>query len=361
VSSISRFVKKHWQLLTFFTILIVFVWLILQFISVIAPFLIGLIIAYLLLPLVRWLEKHLAGGKRHPELKRISIIIGVYLISLLVLAGAIFYIATIINSTTTALWQNLPQLISNVVAWIKDQLAEVRLEVPASLLQQYDQAIQNSSVMIINAMRSGLSRGFSWITASVGMILGFLALPLIVFFLLKDWEKLRDGFFEMMPSWARQHAKNVTGILELVLGRYIRGQITLSILVGIMAFILLTVLRIHFAPALAGWAALMENVPTLGFWLSIGASTAITLATSPDKVPWVILGLAVIQVIENNLLAPRIQGSNMKMNPIFILLFSLLGAYLIGLIGFIIAVPIAATVIELIRYFRQNVQEKESE
>jgi predicted PurR-regulated permease PerM len=128
-----------------------------------------------------------------------------------------------------------------------------------------------------------------------------------------------------------------------------------------MVFILLTVLGIQFAPVLAVWAALMENIPTLGFWLSVVASVAVALATSPDKALWVFLGLAAIQLIENNLLAPRIQGSNMKMNPIFILLVSLLGAYLIGLVGFIIAVPVVATVIELLKYFQRIARKKEPE
>ena len=147
--------------------------------------------------------------------------------------------------------------------------------------------------------------------------------------------------------------------MERVLGRYIRGQFIMSVIIGSLVFILLTILKIPFAPALAVWAALMENIPTLGVWLSILASVAITLATSPSKAPWVILGLVVIQLIENNLLAPRIQGSNMKMNPIFILLISLVGAYFVGIAGFIIAVPIAATVIELLKYFRRIAGVKE--
>ncbi len=353
MNSVSAVIRKHWQLITFIVSLLLFVWLIWKFISVVLPFLIGLIIAYLLLPLVRWLEKRLPGGKKHPGAKRISIIIGIYFISLIIIAGVVLYIVMLVNSTTSLLWQSLPQLISNIVAQIQSWMAAIRLEVPASMLQQYDQTIEDGGVMLVNALRNGLGQGFSMAAAGVGLILGFLSLPLIVFYMLKDWDNLRDGFFGMMPSWASEHAKNVAGILELVLGRYIRGQFTLSVFVGILVFIVLTVLRIPFAPALAVWAALMENIPTLGFWLSIIASVAITLATGPEKVLWVILGLVVVQLIENNLLVPRIQGSSMKMNPIFILLFSLVGAYLIGLVGFIIAVPVAATVIELLKYFRR--------
>jgi predicted PurR-regulated permease PerM len=361
LNSVGAVIKKNWQLIAFIISLLLFVWLIWKFISVVLPFIVGLIIAYLLLPIVRWLEKHLPGGKKHPGAKRISIIIGVYFIALIIIAAIVFYAFTVVSSSTALLWQKLPQLIPDIVAWVQALMAKIRLEVPASMLQQYDQTIANAGVTLINALRSGLGRGFSIAAASGSLILGFLALPLLVFFMLKDWDKLRDGFFGIMPPWASVHAKNIARILELVLGRYIRGQFIMSVFVGGFVFILLTVLGIPFAPALAVWAALMENIPTLGVWLSIIASVAVTLATSPEKVLWVILGLVAIQLIENNLLVPRIQGSNMRMNPIFILLVSLIGAYLIGIVGFIIAVPLTATVIELLKYFRRISREKETE
>jgi predicted PurR-regulated permease PerM len=361
LNSTSKLFREHWRLIIFIISLLIFVWLIWNLISVIIPFLSGLIIAYLLLPIVRWLEKHLPGGKKHPGAKRISIIIGIYFVALIIIAAIGFYLYMAISSSASLLWQNLPQLITNMVTGIQKILANIRLQIPVGFLQQYDETIASAGLNLVNTLRNGLGQGFSLVTSSIGLILGFLALPLIVFFVLKDWDNLRDGFFGSMPAWASEHARNVTVILQMVLGRYIRGQIILSVFVGGLVFILLTILGIPFAPALAVWAALMENIPTLGFWFSVAASVAIALATSPEKVLWIILGLILIQLIENNLLAPRIQGTNMKMNPVFILLISIVGAYLIGIVGFIIAVPIAATVIELLKYFKQTFQRKESE
>jgi predicted PurR-regulated permease PerM len=354
-------IKKNWQLFTFFIGLILFVWLIWMLISVVLPIIIGLIIAYLLLPAVRWLEKHLPGGKKHPRLKRISIIISIYLIGLILMAGTVFYLITVVNSTVSLLWQNLPQLISNFVERIRLMISDIRLEVPASLLQQYDQTIKDGGVMVVDALRSGLGRGFSLASASIGLIIGFLSLPMVVYFMLKDWDSLRDEFFGIMPSWASEHAKNVAGIVERVMGRYVRGQIILSFIIGSLVFIMLSVLKIEFAPALAVWAAVMENIPYLGIWLSTIAGVAIALATNPEKALWLLLGYVIIQLVENNFLAPRIQGTVMKINPVFIILISLVGVYLAGLLGFTIAVPVAATCIELWKYFWQIALRKESE
>jgi predicted PurR-regulated permease PerM len=361
LNSVVAVIRKYWQLITFIISFLIFIWLVWKFISVVLPFIVGLVIAYLLLPLVRWLEKHLPGGKKHPGAKRISIIIGVYLIALIIIAGLVFYMITVVSSSASVLWQKLPQLISDIVAWIQSLMAKIRLEVPASMLAQYDQTIASAGVNVVNALRNGLGRGFSMAVASAVLILGFLSLPLIVFFMLKDWDRLRDGFFGIMPPWASGHAKNITGILERVLGRYIRGQIIMSFIIGILVFIMMTALQIPFAPALAVWAAMMEFIPLLGVWLSILAGVLITLATEPGKVIWIIIGYVVIQQLENNVLVPRIQGSVMKMNPIFIILVSVIGAYLAGLAGFIIAVPLTATVVELLKYFKRIAREKEAE
>ena len=168
-------------------------------------------------------------------------------------------------------------------------MAEIRLEVPASLLQQYDQTIKDGGVMLVDVLSNGLGQGFSLAATSVGLILGFLSLPMVVFFMLKDWDSLRDGLFGSMPSWASEHTKKVAGIIERVLGRYIRGQIIMSFIIGSLVFIMLTFLGIEFAPALAVWAALMENIPLLGVWLSILAVVTIALATNPEEALWLLL------------------------------------------------------------------------
>jgi predicted PurR-regulated permease PerM len=219
LSSVSAVIKKHWQLITFIISLLLIIWLIGQFISVVLPFLVGFVIAYLLLPVVRWLEKRLPGGKKHPGLKRVSVIIGVYFVTLILIAGALFYGYTVISSSASRLFQNLPQLISSIVPRVQSFLAAVRLHVPASMLEQYDQTIADAGVTAVNALHTGLAKGFSIAAASAGLILGFVALPLVVFFTLKDWDNLRDGFFGIMPAWASGHAKNVAGILQRVLGR----------------------------------------------------------------------------------------------------------------------------------------------
>jgi predicted PurR-regulated permease PerM len=338
--------------MTFVMVLIILALIIWKLITVLLPFLIGLILAFLLLPAVRWLQKYIPGFKKHPNARRIISIVVIYVLGLIVLAALIFYMATTIRDSISLLWQNFPNIAKDFIFQIQNLLDRIRLNIPASFLQNYDNAIASAEDGLVNVIKTVFTRGVSLVWTSVSLVLGFLSLPLIVFYMLKDWDKLRDGFFYALPTWASEHAKSVVSILENVLGRYIRGQIIMSVFVGALTLGLVTALRIPFAPALAIWAALMENFPLLGIWLSITAGVIVALATDPSKVIWLILGYVIIQQIENNLLVPRIQGQIMKMNPIFVIMVSLTGAYLLGLVGFIIAVPVTVTIIQLFKYFK---------
>jgi len=167
MNAFGAVIKRHWRLITFIVCLVIFTAIIWKLIGVVLPFIIGLIIAYLLLPLVRWLEKHLPGAKKHPGFKRISIIFSVYLIALIIIAAALFYAFTVVRSSTAALWETLPQSMTNIVDWVKNFLAEIRLQVPASMLAQYDQTITDAGVNVVNVLRNGLGQGFSMVSSSL--------------------------------------------------------------------------------------------------------------------------------------------------------------------------------------------------
>jgi predicted PurR-regulated permease PerM len=80
----------------------------------------------------------------------------------------------------------------------------------------------------------------------------------------------------------------------------------------------------------------------------------VTLATAPEKIPWVALGYLLIQLLENSLLVPRIQGTQMEIHPAFVIILVLLGAHFAGLMGFIIILPLTMTIMKIFGYFRDS-------
>ena len=357
MSSINALIRRHWRLLVFMLGL-VFVFLLLWVLrSVLLPFIVGFILAYVMLPIIRWVEKRLPGAGKKPklkQLKRISIILVIYLLVLGVIGLIVFYIIIVIGKSLLSMAQDAPQLIPNGLAAITQWLKSFPIFSSPSVQQQIDVYSAQAGVALGHAIKDFLTRGLGILQSSSGMILGFVSMPVFLFFILKDWDKLRNSFQAATPQWTRTHAKNIFSIIQNVTGRYIRGQLLLGLVVGTCVFILLMILRIDLALPLAAFAAVTELVPLIGPWLGGIAGVLVTLAVAPEKVIWVALGYILIQLLENNLLVPRIQGTQMNINPAFIIVLSILGAYFAGILGFIIALPLTMTIVEIFKYLRNS-------
>jgi predicted PurR-regulated permease PerM len=325
------------------------------------PFVIGFILAYLLLPVIRWIEKRLPDTGRKPKLrqaKRITIILIVYLLSLAVISLLVFYIVTLIGQSLGTIKEDVSRFIPNGLDTIKEWLKSVPLLSNASVQENIDVNIAKATAALPGILINFLTSGVKVVQTSASTLLALIITPVFVFFILKDWETLRDRFYRALPLWMRKHTRSVFSILQNVVIRYIRGQLFLGLVVGACVYVLLLALRIEFALPLAIFSGLTELVPMIGPWLGGGLGVLVTLALAPEKVIWVGLGYIVIQLLENNLLVPRIQGSQMEIHPAFILLLGVLGAHFAGILGFIIIMPLTMTVIKLFKYIQVSLREE---
>jgi predicted PurR-regulated permease PerM len=360
LSSVKEILRKHRQLIVFLVGLVFVFWLLWVLRSALLPFIVGFILAGLLLPIVRWVEKRLPGAGKKPklkQLKRIAIIMVVYLLSLAIIGLIIFYIITVVGKALGTLTQGASQIIPNGLYTIKQWLKSIPLLSDPPIQEKIDALALQAGTALPNILNDFFTSGVKMVQSSLGMILGFAIMPIFVFFILKDWDRLRDRFYTVLPLWTRTHMKNIFSILQNVVGRYVRGQLLLGLVVGLCAYILLRILRIDFALPLAVFAGITEMVPMIGPWLGGGLAVMVTLATAPEKVIWVGFGYLLIQLLENNLLVPRIQGSQMEIHPAFIILLSVLGAYFAGILGFIIVLPLTMAIINIFKYFRDSMRD----
>jgi predicted PurR-regulated permease PerM len=357
MSAFSTLVGRYWRTIVFILGLVLVFWFIWALRSVFMPFVIGLILAYMLLPIIRWVEKRIAGvGKKqkHKQLIRVSIILVVYLLSLAVVGLLIIYIIAVMGNSLMDMAGNITQIIPNGLDAITNWLKSLSILSSPSIQEQIDVYSAQAGAAVGEAAKGFLTTGWGFIKSSLGTILGYVILPIFIFYILKDWDKLRDKFYAALPLWTRTHTRGIFSILQNVIGRYVRGQLLLGFVVGLCAFILLMILRIQFALPLAFFAGLTELVPMIGPWIGGGLAVLVTLATAPEKVIWVALGYVVIQLLENNLLVPKIQGSQMQIHPAFVIIISLLGAHFAGILGFIIALPLTMIIVEMFKYFRSS-------
>ncbi len=354
LESSGNIVKRNWRLISLILGIVVVFVLLYIFRNVLLPFMLGLVLAYLVLPVIRWIEGRLPRQDKWRQVKRVSLILLILLIILALVALLVFYLVTAVVEASAALLQNAPQYLAAGLASLQ-QLTDLITEMlPAEIGQEVVDALQEAGVALGNAIKSKFLTGISAIPRTFGLLFGFTVLPIFLFYVLKDSEKLNRGLYSAFSPWFAEHLRNIVHIVEMVLGRFMRAELLLGLIVAYFIFVGLLFMRIPFYPALAVFAGISELIPILGPWLSGAAAVIVTLAVAPEKAIWVALLFVAVQLLENMLLVPRIQGGYLRINPAIVVILLVLGAYLAGLWGMLLAVPLTATVYEIYKYLRAN-------
>lgn len=359
--AVGSIFRRHWRLISFILGVIIVFWLLYALRGAIIPFALGLVLAYLLLPIIRWVESKLPLQGKWQQTKRVSIIILLFIVILGLVGFFSYFIIMAVINAFMVLLENAPQYISAALAALREWTEVLRQQFPPEMQQQVDKLLLDAGAALGNFIRDAFTRGISFVPTTFSLVLGFGALPIFLFYILKDSEKLNQSFYSALPPWVAEHTKNIVSIIERVLGRYIRAQLVLGLVVAYFVFIGLLILRIEFAAALAAFAGITELIPILGPWIGGAAAVIVTLAIVPEKAIWVALLFVVVQLLENNLLVPRIHGGYLRIHPAILVVLLVLGAYIAGFWGILLAAPLTATIVEIYKYVRHSIKVEETQ
>ncbi len=356
----SDIFRKNWRLILLILGTIVTFWLLYVFRTILLPFICGLVLAYLLYPVICWLEKNLPSQGRWLSTRRASLIFLIFIVILVLVGLLAFYIITGVVSSFSILVRNAPQYFSEGLQTFQDWLRGFWQWLPPEMEQQVQGLVQDIGIAVGNALRNAFVKGLSYVPGTLSLVLGFVSLPIFLFYVLKDFEKLSNGFYSAFSPQMAAHVRGVASVIDRILGRWIRAQLVLSATVASLCFIGFAILGIKLAPALAVLQGIMELVPILGPWIGGAIGVVVTLALVPGKAIWVAVVYLVVQLLENILLVPRIHGAYMGIHPAIILVLLALGAYVAGLWGIILIVPLTATIVGIYKYLRQNIRTEEA-
>jgi len=354
LNTASDFVKKQWRLIFLITGLLLLCILLWTLRQALFPFGIALVLAYLMLPVLRLAEGKLPQNDRLRNAEHIILIV-LFIALIFTLVGLIIYLfVDIFIGTFSSLVENAPQFISSGIGVLREWAEGTREILPPTLQQQMDELIAGISSSVSSSIQGIFKGGILSLPNIFNPLLSLLCIPIFLFYLLKDSEKLSKDFYSAIPQWLAEHFKNIAHIVEMVLGRYIRAQLLLGFVVGYACFMVLFIMRIPFAPTLGIIAGITELIPILGPWIGGAIAFFVALATVPDKALWVALFFLAIQLFENNFLVPRIHGHYLRIHPAITLVLLVLGAYIAGIWGIILIVPFTATIIEVYKYLRRS-------
>ena len=325
------------------------------------PFFIGTLLAYIVSPLVDRVSRILPAKTRRGDVWRrgISVLV-VYAVALIGLIAAIWAIAPSVAEQTQLLVDDLPTILEGARQQLNLWSNNVRELLPATYRMRFDDYL----AILISSFSDGASRTIedyilvasNAITKTIGIVIGFLVVPFWMFYAIRDRHFAETSIKQASPPEVRDDLINLARIGDSILGRYLRGQLLLGLVVGVAVGLAMKLLGVQWALWLGVWAGVTELIPVAGPWLGAIAGLIVVAATNPDLFIWVVVIYLTVQLTENIFLAPRIQGHAVRIHPGLILLLLVVAGSLWGAVGVIVIVPIAALLKELFWYLDRRLR-----
>jgi predicted PurR-regulated permease PerM len=345
--------RRYIRVLLIFLAIALVIWLAAISIAVLAPFLVGILLAYLLMPIVNWLENLLPPRHRAPRTRRVLAIAIVFVLFALVLALFLIFIGASLVAATGVFLDKTPGLITQGISKLSDLTTLFKGNLPHSVVTHLDSFVASLGPTAGKFLQDFITGTMAVIPASMPTIVGFLTLPFFLFFVLNDYESFQKYFYEYLPPRTAGHTANILRIIGNAMGRYLRSQLILGLIVGAIIYLGLAILKIDQAPMFGVITAVTQFIPIVGPLLSGLLTVVITFVLEPDKVLWVLIVVVGAQVLVNMILVNWIQGRVMQIHPAVIMVLLVVGGYVGGLLGAILALPLGTTIWEIFKYFRR--------
>jgi len=296
--------------------------------EVLLTFLLGAILAYLLFRPVRWIEKR--------GMKRVWAILLLYLLLTAIIGLALFLAIPAIVREMTGLAHLYPEYAGQV----QEMAGRIdHINMPPKLAAVLNQNLARVEKVIY----LGLSNFLGGLYILLGKMLALVFSPILAFYMINDWEKIRDVFMNLLAPNSRREAVSIFTEIDVVLIEFVKGHLMIAALVGASIGLAAWLLGVRFPLLLGIVTAICDLVPYFGPLL--GAIPAVGLALSESMRLALYMGIAIliIQQLESNIITPRIMGSKLGLHPLTIVFALLAGGKLMGIWGMLFAVPILAS------------------
>jgi predicted PurR-regulated permease PerM len=324
-------------------------WLLYVLAPILTPFLISGLLAYLADPLVDRLE---AWG-----LPRTVAVIIVFAALLMLLAAVIVLLVPVVGDQIRALADAVPNYIEwinrVVVPWLQRTLD---IDVSAFDLEALKATLSDN----IRGAGSAAANVLSYLTYSgavlLGWVLNLLLIPVVGFYLLRDWDLLIASINGLVPRRIEPTASKLARESDDVLGAFLRGQLTVMICLGAIYSLGLWIAGVEFALLIGLFAGLVSFVPYLGVIVGLTLASVAVLFQTHDllQLVWVAVVFSVGQMLEGMVLTPWLVGDRIGIHPVMVIFAVLAGGQLFGFFGVLLALPAAAVLAVLVRYARER-------
>lgn len=354
MSAFDRYGKPFLILL----VIALVIWLAAISMAVLVPFLIGILLAYLLVPLVNWLERVIPPRRKAKKSKRVIAVVIVFIVFTVVMIFFTAYIGAALITASGILINKAPDFISQCIDQFGRWWSVFKVSLPPDIDARINSTLAEMGPGAAKFAQDFLTSSVAVIPASMPTIIGFITLPFFLIFVLIDYEKFGKYYNQIFTSPAAQHTAKMLAIFGNQMGRYIRFQVIMGLTSGFFVTIGLLIIGGEYAPALGVVTGFTQVIPIIGPFISAAVILMVTLALKPNILWGAIVVIVLTQLIVN-LMQGWVQEKHFPLHPAVVMVVMAIGGYIASYWGLILALPVSATVWAIYKYFRGELKVEE--
>ncbi|MBO5303227.1 MAG: AI-2E family transporter [Lachnospiraceae bacterium] len=324
--------------------------------SAAAPLFIGCVVAYIINILMSFYEKFYFTKSKNVKViksRRPVCMVLAFITLLAIIALVIGLVVPELVSCVQLIFNKLPDAMNMVVAWLED-IQFVPEDILASI-QAID--LESRLEQIVNALVSGVGNVMGTVVSTVASVFSGIVTALLSFifaiYLLSGKEKLANQFERVMKRYMKKSGyskvKHVFSVMNDCFHRYIVGQCTEAVILGLLCALGMFILRLPYATMIGALIAFTALIPVAGAYIGAGVGAFMIMTVSPIQALVFLIYIVVLQQVEGNVIYPRVVGSSMGLPAIWVLAAVTVGGGMMGIAGMLIGVPLAATAYRLLK------------
>ena len=322
---------------------------------ILTPFLVAIVLAYMFDPVVDRLEKF--------GFSRTWGVVTVFALFTVIVTGLVLILVPLLAKQLMKLYQLAPQVLDwlqhTAVPWAQSKFGLSDGfwkfdKIKAAITEHMGQASDIVGVVLSQATASSL--------ALIGFLANLVLIPVVAFYLLRDWDIMLDKIRGLLPRDREEQIVSLAKECHDVLGAFVRGQLLVMLALGVIYSAGLMLVGLELGLLIGLMAGIAAIVPYMGFIIGIGAAlTAGLFQFGGDLYP--MLGIVAVfmvgQALEGTVLTPLLVGDKIGMHPVAVIFAILAGGELFGFTGVLLALPVAAVIMVLVRHVQDMYKESQ--
>jgi sporulation integral membrane protein YtvI len=321
------------------SVVLIFWFIKIDFFGVLVPFLWGVLLAYVLNPIVNVFEKM--------KLSRTLSIIIVYII----LGGVVWLI---IKYIVPGLIHDIRHFSKDIPQYSKDLIHMIdsyKVKFDHSGIPKGVQTVIDENITRLRDLAVAFTHSFINSMVSIfSKVFDIALIPVITFYFLKDANDIRRALRKVLPSKYRGTVLSIISDINKVMSQFARSQLIVCLFVGAMTTIALLALKVELAVFIGLIAGIGEIIPYFGPIISMIPAVMLAYMDSPGKALWVLVMMLLIQQIEGNIISPLVMGDSLGVHPLSVMIAIIIGGKYFGLMGMLLAVPVFCVARVLVRH-----------